>query len=154
MSKHQFISYYRTMGSSSTNVLFATVLLIALLFPLSSALELYGCYLPDHRPDKHEIFAFIKCIHNVNGVRSADGGRWGRSLRHINKHRGFANILMDDIVGDIKHVDSPKYPTTTNSLKQEDSELLEEKSTLLKLIGFHKYVTSGSTQNREWTATP
>ena len=131
------------MLSSSASFLWVTISLAALLWPLSSALELYGCYIPSHRPDEQEVLEFISCIHNANGVRSADGGRWGRSLRHINEHTAFYDILKDDILDDMENMESSEHVTTTENFIKQDSDFVDGNSILLESIGYRRYESLG-----------
>ena len=68
--------------SNKSQKTFAMIALVVLLLVIpSSSLELYGCYLSDFNPTEQEIIDFQACVGRANGVDSAEGGRWGRSVR-------------------------------------------------------------------------
>ena len=116
------------MRPHSASFSLGIALALCVVIPSITSLQLYGCYLPDDRPNDEDYFKFQHCITAANGVSSAFGGRWGRSLRRtdterpdkIAKGHGFDFFdeiaSMDDVIPVNDIPKSGNDDTTTDSL--------------------------------------
>ena len=143
-------SHSRVMWPHSASFSLGIALALCVVIPSVTSLQLYGCYLPDDRPNDEDYFRFQRCITDANGVSSAFGGRWGRSLRRtdtespdkiLNGH-GFdffeENASKDDVISkdDSPHIGSDGTAGSSILLRALQSHL---KGRLpLKMLDEHK----------------
>ena len=110
-------SRFRMSHSSPAPV--KVFVVFTLLFLPVCSLELYGCYLPDEYPSEEDIYAFQSCVEEANGISSAEGGRWGRSLRRIN-----ARTLARKTYKDANEVED-RGPQKHNTIEEYANDLLK-----------------------------
>ena len=122
---------------------------LAVLVRTTAGLELYGCYLPDEDPSVGDIIAFQNCIEVVNGVEDAEGGRWGRSLEHVEALERSSDTAREQLTLELNELDSLENTIVGQKVNSRN----EKESALLKAIGFYLRQYKSSKTHRTWTSS-